>query len=99
LADRDAARRHGLTAETVIDGLGHSEDYRGFETAIIADYDAEAAVERELVFLEGADPPRGVLGNVGGFVVDGVIAIGHAPHHDDADGTDQFVGQAMIVFL
>jgi hypothetical protein len=43
------AFRHGLTAETVIDGLEDSEDYRGFEAAIITDYDAETAVERELV--------------------------------------------------
>jgi hypothetical protein len=43
------ALRHGLTAETVIDGLEDCEDYRGFEAAIIADYDAETAVERELV--------------------------------------------------
>jgi hypothetical protein len=33
----------------VIDGLEDSEDHRGFEAAIIADYDAETAVERELV--------------------------------------------------
>jgi hypothetical protein len=33
----------------VIDALEDSEDYRGFEAAIIADYDAETAVERELV--------------------------------------------------
>jgi hypothetical protein len=33
----------------VIDGLEDSEDYRGFEAAVIADYDAETAVERELV--------------------------------------------------
>jgi hypothetical protein len=46
---RRNALRHGLTAETVIDGLEGSEDYRGFEAAIIADYDAETAVERELV--------------------------------------------------
>jgi hypothetical protein len=46
---RRNALRHGLTAETVIDGLEHSEDYRRFEAAIIADYDAETAVERELV--------------------------------------------------
>jgi hypothetical protein len=38
-----------LTAETVIDGLEDSEDYRAFETAVIADYDAQTAVERELV--------------------------------------------------
>src|SRR5271169_6133702 len=41
--------RHGLTAETVIDGLEDSEDYRGFEATIISDYDAQTAVERELV--------------------------------------------------
>jgi hypothetical protein len=46
---RRNALRHGLTAETVIDGLEDGEDYRGFEAAIIADYDAETAVERELV--------------------------------------------------
>jgi hypothetical protein len=46
---RRNALRHGLTAETVIHGLEDSEDYRGFEAAIIADYDAETAVERELV--------------------------------------------------
>jgi hypothetical protein len=33
----------------VIDRLEDSEDYRGFEAAIVADYDAETAVERELV--------------------------------------------------
>ena len=46
---RRNALRHGLTAEPVIDGLEDREDYRGFEAAIIADYDAETAVERELV--------------------------------------------------
>jgi hypothetical protein len=46
---RRNALRRGLTAATVIDGLEDSEDYRGFEAAIIADYDAETAVERELV--------------------------------------------------
>jgi hypothetical protein len=46
---RRNALRHGLTAETVIDGLEDSEDYRAFEAAVIADYDAQTAVERELV--------------------------------------------------
>jgi hypothetical protein len=46
---RRNALRHGLTAETVIDGLEDSEDYRAFEAAVIADYDARTAVERELV--------------------------------------------------
>jgi hypothetical protein len=48
-ASRQNALRHGLTAETLIDGLEDGEDYRGFEAAIIADYAAETAVERELV--------------------------------------------------
>jgi hypothetical protein len=43
------AVRHGLTAETVIGALEDSEDYRAFEAAVIADYDAQSAVERELV--------------------------------------------------
>ena len=42
------AVRHGLTAETVIGVLEDAEDYRAFEAAIIADYDAQSAVEREL---------------------------------------------------
>ena len=43
------AVRHGLTAETVIADLEDAEDYQAFEAAIIADYDARTAVERELV--------------------------------------------------
>jgi len=43
------AVRHGLTAETVIGALEDAEDYKGFEAAIIADCDAQSAVERELV--------------------------------------------------
>jgi hypothetical protein len=43
------AVRHGLTAETVIRALEDAEDYQAFEAAIIADYDAQSAVERELV--------------------------------------------------
>src|SRR5580693_4020813 len=43
------AVRHGLTAETVIGLLEDAEDYKAFEAAIIADYDAQSAVERELV--------------------------------------------------
>ena len=43
------AVRHGLTAETVIGALEDAEDYRAFEAAIVADYDAQSAVERELV--------------------------------------------------
>jgi hypothetical protein len=41
--------RHGLTAETVIDALEDAEDYKAFEMAVTADYDAQSAVERELV--------------------------------------------------
>src|SRR3974390_1367273 len=43
------AVRHGLTAETIIADLEDAEDYQAFEAAIIADYDAQTAVERELV--------------------------------------------------
>ena len=46
---RQNAVRHGLTAETVIDALEDAEDYAAFEMAITADYDAQSAVERELV--------------------------------------------------
>jgi hypothetical protein len=46
---RGNALRHGLTAETVIDGLEDAEDYRRFQANVIADYDAQTAVERELV--------------------------------------------------
>ncbi len=43
------AVRHGLTAETVIGALEDAKDYKAFEAAIIADYNAQSAVERELV--------------------------------------------------
>ncbi len=43
------AVRHGLTAETVIGSLEDAEDYQAFEAAVIADYDAETPVQRELV--------------------------------------------------
>jgi hypothetical protein len=43
------AVRHGLTAETVIGALEDANDYKAFEAAITADYDAQSAVERELV--------------------------------------------------
>jgi hypothetical protein len=46
---RENAVRHGLTAETVITTLEDAEDYAAFEMAVTAEYDAESAVERELV--------------------------------------------------
>jgi hypothetical protein len=46
---RGNAVRHGLTAETVIGPLEDAEDYKAFEAAVTADYDAQSAVERELV--------------------------------------------------
>ena len=49
LRSRRNAARHGLTAETVIGALEDAEDYKAFEAAVIADYDAQSAVERELV--------------------------------------------------
>ena len=46
---RQNAVRHGLTAETVVGALEDAEDYAAFEMAVTADYDAQSAVERELV--------------------------------------------------
>ena len=46
---RQNAVRHGLTAEAVVDALEDAEDYAAFEMAVTADYDAQSAVERELV--------------------------------------------------
>jgi hypothetical protein len=46
---RRNAVRHGLCAETVIEIVEDVEDYKGFEAAVIADYEAHTAVERELV--------------------------------------------------
>ena len=43
------AVRHGLTAESVIGALEDAEDYKAFEGAVAAGFDAETAVERELV--------------------------------------------------
>src|SRR5438477_11199944 len=49
LRSRQNAGRHGLAAETVNGALEDAENYKAFEAAVIADYDAESAVERELV--------------------------------------------------
>src|SRR5215470_13026947 len=43
------AVRHGLTAETVIADLEDRGDYEAFEAAVTSCYEAESAVERELV--------------------------------------------------
>src|SRR6516164_8655137 len=48
-ASRCNAVRHGLTAETVIGAMEDAEDYKAFEATVNADYDAQSAVERELV--------------------------------------------------
>jgi hypothetical protein len=49
VVSRSNAVRHGLTAETVISALEDADDYKAFEAAIAADYDAQSTVERELV--------------------------------------------------
>jgi hypothetical protein len=46
---RRNAFRHGLTAETVLEILEDPEDYKAFELSVTADFDAQTAVERELV--------------------------------------------------
>jgi hypothetical protein len=46
---RSNAVRHGLTAETVIELLEDPEDYKAFQLSVASDFDAQTAVERELV--------------------------------------------------
>ena len=46
---RQNAMRHGLTAETVVEPLENREDYKAFEMSITVEFDAQTAVERELV--------------------------------------------------
>ncbi len=46
---RKNALRHGLSSETVIEALEDADDFASFQMAITTDYDAQSAVERELV--------------------------------------------------
>jgi hypothetical protein len=46
---RRNAIRHGLTAEVVIEVLEDPRDYKAFERAVTVEFDAQTAVERELV--------------------------------------------------
>jgi hypothetical protein len=46
---RRNAVRHGLTAETIIEVLEDPADYKAFELSVTADFNAQTAVERELV--------------------------------------------------
>jgi hypothetical protein len=46
---RRNAIRHGLTAETVVEPLEDPEEYKAFEISITFEFDAQTAVERELV--------------------------------------------------
>src|SRR4051812_30299528 len=46
---RQNARRHGLTAETVIAALEDAADYEAFEASIALDHQPRTATERELV--------------------------------------------------
>src|SRR5215472_2426629 len=46
---RRNATRHGLTAETVVEPLEDPQEYKAFEISITSEFDAQTAVERELV--------------------------------------------------
>ncbi len=46
---RRNAVRHGLTGKTGVGALEDAEDYKAFEAVIIGEFDAQSAVERELV--------------------------------------------------
>jgi len=47
---RCSAVRHGLTAETVISALEDAEDYKSFEKAVVADYDARSLRRASLLW-------------------------------------------------
>jgi hypothetical protein len=49
LRSRQNAVRHGLTAQTVITALENAADYERFELSIMADYQPDSAIQRELV--------------------------------------------------
>ena len=66
---RRNAVRHGLCAETVIEIVEDIDDYRFFEAAVIADYDAQTAVAmRQPSFkLDPANDAESILSrNAGG---------------------------------
>src|SRR5215831_1911080 len=54
-ASRCNAVRHGLTAETVIGALEDAENYKAFELAITADYDAQS---KPAIILSSVDLPQ-----------------------------------------
>jgi hypothetical protein len=56
------AVRHGLTAETVIGALEDAEDYRAFEAAIIAHYDAQSAVRTRAFAIRAAMKSTATVG-------------------------------------
>jgi hypothetical protein len=87
------AVRHGLTAETVIAALEDSEDYQAFEAAVISDYDAESAVERELVLRLASVLWR--LRRATGIetaLFDSVTE--ESPPHEDGSSRETFIGAA-----
>jgi hypothetical protein len=49
LRSRQNALRHGLTAETVITALENADDYKVFESNVVADYQPRNGVEQLLV--------------------------------------------------
>lgn len=49
IRSRGNNRRPGLTAETVVQGLEEEADYKAFELSVTSGFDAQTAVERELV--------------------------------------------------
>src|SRR3974377_1800676 len=87
------AVRHGLTAETIIAGLENAEDYQAFEAAVIADYDAQTAVERELVLRLAS-----IFWRLGGGT--GIeIALFESPISQTPDGTNSKKSPRVLVEL
>lgn len=100
---RQNAIRHGLTAETVIDAFEDAEDYAAFQMAVIADYDAQSAVERELVLRLASllwRLRRATAIETGLFKVQArhLLQFHHRPrHHRDNHQATETICEALIV--
>ena len=86
------AVRHGLTAETVIVAVEDVEDYQSFEAAVTADYDAEFAVERELVLRLASVLWR--LRRATGIETALFESVTEGPHKQDSRPTPENLGGA-----
>jgi hypothetical protein len=98
------AVRHGLTAETVITALENAEDYEAFQAAVIADYDAESAVERELVLrlasvLWRLRRATGIETALFDSVAEGTRMHEHRPSHETSVTPSDLAGPNLLLLV